>query len=131
MKAIPLTKQNISTVASSIGISPSDLVDEINKSKLEYIDEQNFKYILDFFNADEEWYRKTKAQIEKIRKTIPNDTDHKTRTIKMYGWIKNDTKISGSLSIPLETDQKYSEAHCIEMVFNGQIDIYKKITSWD
>ena len=126
MRAIPLTKQNISVVAASIGISTSDLVDEMNKSKLEYSDEQNFKYILDFFNADEEWYEKTKAKIEKIRKTIPDDMDPKARTIKMYGWIKNDTKISESLSMPLETDQKYSEAHCIEMVFNGQIDIYKK-----
>ncbi len=131
MRAIPLTKQNISVVAASIGISTSDLVDEMNKSKLEYSDEQNFKYILSFFNADEEWYEKTKAKIEKIRKTIPDDMDHKIRTIKMYGWIKNETNISGFLSIPLETDREYSEAHCVEMVFNGEIDIYKKIINWN
>lgn len=131
MQAIALTNKNISTVALCLNISTSDLLDKVNQSKLDHIHKQNFEYILSFFNEDEAWYQKTKAAVEEIKNTLPDKMDYKMRTIKIYGWIKNETTVTGSLSIPMELDQEYSESRCIEMVFNGQIDIYLKILNWD
>jgi len=130
MIAIPITSNNLHCVATSVGISADELQSKVEKSKLDYKKEQDMKYILDFFNADEQWYLETKEKVNEIDKSLPEDLDHKERIIKMYGWIKNDTKISGSLNIPFRNPE-YGAASSIEMVFNGQIDMYLKIINWD
>jgi hypothetical protein len=111
-------------------VSASELVDKLAASKYEYKKQQEMEYILSFFNADETWYKKTKEKIDQIAKSLPKDLDYRKRTIEMYDWIKNDTKITSSLYLPI-AGIEYREASVIEMVFNGQIDLYFKILRWD
>jgi len=51
--------------------------------------------------------------------------------VAMYGWIENETKIRGDLSIPMISDAKYAHAQCIAKVLNGYIDSYLQLVSWD
>jgi len=92
---------------------------------------ENMDWILDFFEKDEQWYKETKQIIRQKEKELPDNLDHKEKIKALYGWIANETNITNSLNIPLEHDREYSKASCIEMVFNGQIDLYQKIINWD
>lgn len=131
MKAILLTKQNIPIVAASLGISTSEMFEQMRQAKYEHKKKQDMQFILSFFNADEKWYKETADKVAKIAASLPEGIGHKEKTIKMYGWIEKDTKISGSLSIPMELDYEYSASTAIQMVFTGQIDLYHKIMRWD
>jgi len=131
MIAIPINRQNITLLASGLGVSTEELVEQVNQSEIDHKKKQDMKYILNFFNTNETWYKKTKEEVKKIAASLPEDIDYKDRTIKMYGWIENETKISGNLNIPMEFNKRYSAASAIEMVFNGQIDLYRKIMNWD
>jgi len=127
---IPITKQNINSVAASIGISASEIADKLAKSESEYKKQQDMESILNFFHADEIWYEKTKVKINQIEKSLPKDMEYNRRIYKMYDWIKNDTKITKTLALPFE-DPIYSASSAIEMVFTGKIDTYEKILRWE
>ena len=108
------------------------LVDEkLQKAKQDYKERIDMEYILEFFNADQKWYDDTKEKISQISKNLPKDLSREEIIIKLYGWIEDDTKISGSLVQPYAEDIAYSKADSIRMVFNGRIDMYEKIMRWD
>jgi hypothetical protein len=131
MTAIPVNNQNIEYVAKCLDVEVDAIEVKLQKSKHEYRKNKDKEWILDFFNADEAWYEKTKKTIQEKAKNLSENLSHKEKTKALYGWIADDTKISGSLSIPLEEDVEYSKADCIKMVFHGQIDLYLKIVNWD
>lgn len=108
------------------------LVDEkLKKAKQDYKERIDMEYILDFFNANQKWYDDTKEKISQLSKNLPKDLTREEIIIKLYGWIEDDTKISGSLVKPYAEDIAYNKADSIRMVFIGQIDLYKKIMNWD
>ena len=131
MAAIPITNQNLHQVAASLDLDAQEIEQKLYDSKYEYKKQQDFQYTLDFFNADETWHANTKQKIKKISANLPKGLSRKEIIIKLYGWIEHDTKISGSLSIPYEENVAYSKAYCISLVFNGFIDKYDKLLSWD
>ena len=131
MIAIPLTGQNIAAVASSLGVSEEAIEAKLQQSEQDYKEKQNLEFALDFFNADEQWLEKTKAKVRSIADSLSEDMGRRDRLVAMYGWIEKETKIRGSLSIPMMTDVAYSSAQCIAKVLNGNVDGYLQLISWD
>ena len=127
--AIPLTQENIHTVAAQNNISASDLYDKMVESKLDYIQEQRKIGAYSFFRKDEAWYDETIKEVERIALTLPDSLSTKNRTVKMYGWIANQFK-DLNLSYPFESDREYMRANAVSIIFEN-VDSYRKMSNWD
>jgi len=131
MRAIPLTAQNIAIVAESLGVDKKTIEEKLQKSKEAYKKQQNLEYTLEFFGADEQWLEEIKKRVKAIAQTLPEDISRRDAMVAMYGWIENETKIRGNLSIPMMSDVAYSHAQCIAKVLNGHMESYLQLISWD
>jgi hypothetical protein len=130
-RSIRITRDNIHQLASEVGVSASELFDEMVDAKLEFKREQDKRWSYEFFGKDEAWYDKTMQKVKEIRDALPEDINHIEATIKQYGWItKNGKK---RLSMPFMQSDEYPEyAHAVAVEYAlTKPDSYRRMMNWD
>jgi hypothetical protein len=126
-----ITRDNIHQFASEVGMSASELYDEMMDAKLAFKREQDKLWSCEFFGEDEAWYDETMKKVRKIRATLSNEINPIEATIKQYGWItKNGKK---QLSMPFMWSDAYPEyAHAVAVEYVlTKPDSYLRAMNWD
>ena len=126
--AIPLNGQNIYTAAAVEDISVEELSGMEQEAEAKYRKVKDKEWVLDRLGKDEEWYEEAMKKMEDIRSTLPDDLDYREKTKKLYGWIAKEVR-NVDLSIPMEMDQEYAEAECIDLILTNP-DMYLKVINW-
>ncbi len=127
--AIPLYGQNIYLAAAIADVPVEELLEKQQESEAQYKKVKDKEWALDLLGKDEKWYNDAMKKVEEIRSTLPDELNYKEKTKKLYGWIAKEVS-NVDLSIPMEMDQEYSEAECIELILTNP-DMYLKIINWD
>ena len=127
---MPLTNgSNIALASVMTGMSQTELSEKIHQSKISSQKEENINWAIDFFDKDRQWYDKIMINVEEIKDILPKDLNHKEKTIMLYGWIEQEIP-KQTFSIPMELNQNYAKAHCIELILTNP-SLYNQTIRWN
>jgi hypothetical protein len=130
MQPIPLNNRaNIALASATTGVSIDEINDKIIDAAKLAQQKENKQWAISFFDKDEQWYDKTLEKVQQLNSALDKDMDYMQKTIKLYGWIAKEIP-EQYFSIPMQTNQEYATARCIELILTNPSE-YLKIISWD